>query len=633
MIVAALQAQSTIPDYGVISEEEKKLTECSFDKEADAVVIFDKATSDHDNEWKLITNRRIRIKILKQKGIEYGNVEIPYTTRNDFEFISDVKASVYNVDNGTVKEQTIPQSSIFRKKVNEAYSLVKFALPDVRIGSIIEFEYTSTKKNYNGLDDWYFQSDLLNCEIPTMLSSYLLSIIPNHEFQYVIHKSAAMPVTVKPDKNDGRILFEMSNVGGLRDEPYMAARKDNLQRVEFQLSSYETRTGDKSRYMTTWAELTRELMSAPVFGSQLNKNVSDAGDVINKAKAMPAPYEKMLVIYNEVQRSIDWNGRKGVISPDGIKTVWEKKKGNSGEINLLLINLLHEAGLEAYPLLVSERDHGKVNPEFPLIEQFNSVMAYVIIDNNKYVLDASGPYTPPFMIPFKVVNTTAFVVDRKKGGIVQLADSERKYKNQVNITGEVDEKGIMKGSADVFSYDYARISRRSAWAGDKEHFKEKFFIGENAMVRVDSLSISNTDIDSKPLEQKFQFEVAPATSGNYTLVSLNLFSGFEKNPFLSDNRFSNIDFGCQQESAITAWVKIPANLQPESLPKDIKLIMPDTSISMIRYIRYDNNVLTARYQVQIRRPVFDVEDYGFVKEFYKKMIELMNEQIVLRRKD
>src|SRR5690349_5209526 len=113
MTVAALQAQSTVPDYGVISDEEKTLTECPFDKEADAVIIFDKATSDHNAEWNLITTRRVRIKILKQKGIEHGNVEIPYVTRNNIDYINDVRASIYNLENGMMKEHSIPQSSIY----------------------------------------------------------------------------------------------------------------------------------------------------------------------------------------------------------------------------------------------------------------------------------------------------------------------------------------------------------------------------------------------------------------------------------------------------------------------------------------------------------------------------------------
>lgn len=90
-----------------------------------------------------------------------------------------------------------------------------------------------------------------------------------------------------------------------------------------------------------------------------------------------------------------------------------KKSGTSGEINLILVNLLKEAGLEAYPMLVSERFHGKVNVAYPFIEQFNSVFACVIINNKKHYLDATDKAIAPHLTPSSILNTTAFLVNRK----------------------------------------------------------------------------------------------------------------------------------------------------------------------------------------------------------------------------
>jgi hypothetical protein len=80
-----------------------------------------------------------------------------------------------------------------------------------------------------------------------------------------------------------------------------------------------------------------------------------------------------------------------------------------------LVNLLNAASLEAYPMLVSERFHGKVNADYPFIDQFNSVFAYVPINNKKYYLDATDKTIPPHLTPFNILNTTAFIVNRKAG--------------------------------------------------------------------------------------------------------------------------------------------------------------------------------------------------------------------------
>jgi hypothetical protein len=627
-IVNLCAAQTTLPEFGEITVADRTLTECSFDKEADAVVLFDEASANHDDQYKLILTRRTRLKILKPKGIRHGDITISYIHKDDVEYINNIEAYTCNyANNATIPNITkVPSSSIYRQKINERLSAVKIAMPDVQPGSIIEYKYILNAKNYNYLDDWYFQG-----ELPVINSNFSLIVMPNYEFAYQVHKSEQFPIVIKQDKGSGKIYFEMNNIAGLRDEPYMDAEKDYLQHVEFQLSGYQGTFGGTTKYMTTWAEVTRELMSYPSFGVQLNKNIPVNEGWMNKIKAMPAPYERMAAVYNYVYKNIGFNGMGGIAAATGVKETWEKKKGSSGDINLLLINLLKEAALEVYPLLVSERGHGKVNADYPFIDQFNKVLAYVLIDDKKYVLDAAGPYTPPFMIPFPVINTKAFVVNRKKGGIITLTEKEKQDNNYVNIQASIDDNGGMTGDAIIQSNGYARLTRLRAWERNQEQFREKYFTTYQAGLKMDSLMMKNTENDSMPLEQQFHFSVAPAASGDYKLVNLNLFSGIAKNPFISDIRFTNIDYGCLQSYTIIENIQLPASLKIESLPKNVRLIMPDTSIALSRYLEVKNNLLQVKYTISTTRSVFTADEYEYVRNFYKKMAEIMNEQIVLKQ--
>lgn len=627
-IVNLCAAQKTLPEFGEITASERALAECSFDKEAEAVVIFDEASADYNYQHNLIFTRRTRLKILKPRGNRHGDIAIHYIHKEDAEDISSIEAYTCNYTNsGTVPEiKRVPNASIYRQKVNERVSVVKIAMPDVQAGSIIEYKYVNTAKNYHYLDDWYFQS-----ELPVMHSQFTLSVMPNYEFTYRVHKSEQFPIVIKDEKGTGKIQFVMNNIAGLRDEPFMDAEKDYLQHIEFQLSGYEGTFGGTTRYMTTWDEVTRELMSNPVFGVQLNKNIPVGDEWKLKVQMIPAPFEKMAAIYNFVYKNIQWNFMGGIGAVSGVKETWEKKKGSSSDINLLLINLLKEAGLEVYPLLVSERGHGKVNPEYPFIDQFNKVMAYVLIDGKKYVLDAAGSYTPPFMIPFSVINTKAFVVTRKKGGIVSLTETEKKDKNYVIIYGRINEDGAMTGEAIIQSNEYARLTRMRAWERDKDRFRENYFTSYQAGLKMDSLIIENLENDSLPLNQQFHFAIPPTASGDYKLVNLNLFTGIAKNPFISDIRFTNIDYGCLQSHIVVETIEVPPSLKIENLPKNIRMIMPDTSITLSRLMEFKNNVLMVKYTITTTRSVFTAEEYANVKDFYKKMAEIMNEQIVLRK--
>jgi hypothetical protein len=141
----------------------------------------------------------------------------------------------------------------------------------------------------------------------------------------------------------------MTNVAGLRDEPFMDSERDYIQRVEFQLSGYRGRFGDRTKYMTNWNEVVRELMGHSAFGRQLNKNLSGSAEFMKEVKAMGDPFQKMHSIYKYVQQNLSCNGFNSRYS-ENVKDVWDKKKGTNGDINLILINLL-----------VSERGNGKVN--------------------------------------------------------------------------------------------------------------------------------------------------------------------------------------------------------------------------------------------------------------------------------
>lgn len=627
-LVQNAKGQTKVPEFGQFMADEKAITVCDFDPEAEAVIILDKAESNHNEDHNLITKRRIRMKILKQKGLRHADVSIYYYSKEAFESLFDIRAVVVNVNpDGGEERKELASSAIFDSKVNDKWSEKKFALPGVRVGSIIEYEYGRISKNYNGLRDWYFQT-----ELPTMLSSYDLEILPNFEFAYKVSKSPSLPIVVKTDKANGTTYFEMKNIAGLRDEPFMDAKSDYLQKVEFQLAGYAGRFGGRTRYMTTWAELSRELLSDANFGGQLNRNVG-ADDLLNKAKLLSGPYERMSLIYQYVHKNIFNKGASTLYIQDGVKDAWKNKVGNSAEINLLLINLLKEAKLEVYPLLVSERDHGKVREGYPFLDQFNKILAWVVINDKKYVLDAAGIYTPPDMYPPDVVNSKAYLVDRKKGGIIDLEETQKRNRNKIILTATVSEDGMINGQALTRSYDYARLERKQALQKSKEFLLSEYFTNEHPGIKTDSFEVRNADIDSLPLDQRFNYQIPVNASGEYRLLNLNMFSGLHSNPFISDIRFTDVNYGYLQHHEILELIELPEGWVPESLPKDTRLITQDNSISCTRYITFTNNKLNVLFRIEFNRSVFDSGEYSTLKEFFKKMTNMLNEQVILKEKN
>lgn len=622
-------AQPEFESWGQLSQEERNLKVCAFDSEAVAIVLIDEAVSDYNDERHLITYRHIRIKILKEKGLEYANIVIPFYAGNDFQSIDEIEATAFNFD-GTNNQTTqeVDRKSIFTEPSNEFWHLKKFTFPGIRVGSIIEYKYRSTEKNYFNLDDWEFQQ-----ELPVVLSKYNLGIPPNYEFAYMVHKSEQLPITVKPDSRDGKIFFEMRNIPGLRDEAYMDARKDYLQRVTFQLSAFNNGGFGKQKYMTSWNEVTRELNTDQGFGNQIGKSINGTEAFIEQMKALSSPLEKMSRIYNYTRNYMTWNGFYAKRSNDGVKAAWNKKKGNVTEVNLILLNLLLEAGLEAYPILVSERLHGKVYTQYPFVDQFNATYAVVVIDDKKYYLDATDSYGQPEMVPFNILNTTGFIVNRKKGGIVTISDDARQFRENITISLKLGANQEIAGDVYINSFQYARIDRLRSWKRNRDRYLNGFRKA-SASLTIDSVETKNEDQDSLPFYQHIRFKAKATATGDYIFVPINLFSGFESNPFLATNRFSDINFGFRQNISFSTYIEVPEGYVTDALPKSIQLVNADKTVVFIRELFDDaaNKKVLARVRIEFKKSLYGVDEYGELKEFYKKMFDMVNEQIVFKKK-
>jgi hypothetical protein len=343
----------------------------------------------------------------------------------------------------------------------------------------------------------------------------------------------------------------------------------------------------------------------------------------------------MTTIHDYVRQNMKWNEYDNIWALDGVKSAWKDKKGTSGEINLILVNLLKDAGLKAHPVLISSREHGRVNTFNPTTRQFNKVMAYVDIDKHAYVLDATEKFTPSRLIPLDALASEGLVIEKPETfewGWRTLWDEREVYKNTVFLIAEVDSNGVMKGNATVTSADHARVERAKKLVEGKEPFMKAFYTSPNPDLKIDSVNFENEKADSMPLIQNVAFTEPLNASGDYKYFTVNLFSGLEKNPFVADNRFSDIFFGYNQQISIVGNITLPDNYTFEELPKNLKMMMPDTGIVFTRLSGLNENTLSLRIEVNFKKPIYTVDEYDSFKEFYKKMFNLLNEQFVIRRK-
>jgi hypothetical protein len=110
-----------------------------------------------------------------------------------------------------------------------------------------------------------------------------------------------------------------------------------------------------------------------------------------------------------------------------------------------------------------------------------------------------------------------------------------------------------------------------------------------------------------------------------------LLSSFKANPFLSTNRFTDIDFGYRNNYLINGAYSIPQGYKVDALPKSVNMVMPDKSISFKRIIGEQDGKVMVRYTIDYQKSMYFKESYPEFHEFFKKMYEMLNEQIVLKK--
>ena len=626
------QTQKDISGWGKIEKADLELNECDFDKNAEAVVLFDAGELVSYDLKPLELKRHIRIKILNNKGLDQANIKIPFYNYKTDESIKNLEAQTINLDaSGNIVVSELDPNSVYEKKLNKRFSEKIFAFPEVKTGSVIEYRYTLVGI---GMRNWYFQKS-----IPVKYSCYTIDI--PIEYEVAFHPIVSLPYESKKDSTANRTVqtFSMRNVPALRDEPYISCEDDYLQRIESRLIALNYPNG-RVNYTQTWAQIISRLMEDEDFGLQLKKEIHRTSELDAELKVLLTQYGKMVAIHKYVRNNMEWNGYDNIWALEGVKSAWKDKKGTSGEINLVMVNLLKDAGLDANPVLVSTLEHGRVNQLIPSTQQFDKVMAYVKIQEKNqekiYVMDATDKNTPSHLIPQDVMYSYGLVIEKPDKYQYQwswkpLWKETQGFKNIVILNAEIDEQEMMKGIASVNSFDYTRVNRLSDLKKGVDKFIEKYYTTHNPGVKIDSFSTANEGIDSLPLEQNFRFSEPISGAGDYKYFSMNKFSGLEINPFVADTRFSDVFFGAFRKYTIIGNLTIPDTYSFDELPKNLRMILPDTSISFTRTSAVSENQLSVRINLEFKKPFYRVDEYPDFKEFYKKLFDFLNEQFVFRK--
>ena len=637
-----LIAQDKEPEFGKVDLSDLTMKECSFERSASSMNLIKTAktsleTAIHEEVPEATTEYRVRIKIFNQNGFSAASIKIPYISESRSTKITNIEAFIYNLDaSGKIIREKVERKQIFKEKskAKNAVNNIAFTFPSLQKGSVIEYRYTKIIKNSFSVEPWFFQD-----EVPTAFSKVIISV-PTY-IRVNCHFVTFQPVEKDSSyKENGGNFFDehifsytVLNIPSFRIEPFMSSLADNLERVEFALSPRSYFQDVSEINNSKWHHYNSLLLRARHFGLQFDKPLENSDSLIESFKKIKGSENKIAAVYEYAKKNLEWN-KELTFYCDSIEECWKNKSGSSGEMNILLLNLLRKAGVKCYPILVSTRENGMPDETFPRLSQFNSVDVATIDSNSLYILDCTQKglsYNTP---PLNVLNRKAFVVDPKLEKWAYINDKRILMKNAVFIRAVMDSSGNVTGESRLEFIGFAKSETLAEQKKNKEktNKEETDLSGEAENLIIDTVIAEPNNENSDTLIERTLFHFTPSNTANSYFLNPFLFSYFKKNPFTDTARLYDVDFGCTQSYFMSLNLKVADNFSIEGLPKGISIRMQDSSILFRREIFQGNNELLIRNTFTINNSYFDKDNYSAVKSFFDKVYALINDQVLLKKK-
>ena len=612
--------------FGVISKEELSMTTYDKDSATSAVILFDIGESQHG-----VYKHHRRIKILKEDGYSLANVAIPVFRNSVFAAnptLRKLNASTFNLVAGKIEETKIESKEKYTEEFIDGINVIRFALPKVKVGSIIEYEYEIN----SGFRDWEFQH-----LIPCKWSEYRLSVPDAVKFH--VHFTGYLAPIVNEEGFEGCLggqcqvrRWVMVNVPSFKQEPYISYYKNYTSQVKFDMASYQPARGPAVLFLTDWDVLRNRYDSKVFFGDNVQGTafLKKISKEITENQATPDA--KLRVIYEYVKNSMEWTGSNNALPSDDLKRMFEEKKGTSADINLILLAMLRYANLPADPVLCSTSKNGFVRQEVPNSGQFNNVLVWSDFNGKKILLDATDKYLAMEYLPQTCLNGSGYVASENNYRWVSLTEAP-KTRNVVTLDLKVNIKGDLDGKISFSKTGYAARNSREkiSKTGLKEYFDELF---NNKTIEIRDTVFEGLNKINEVLKEHYEvaFPDYNQTAGDVIYIDPILFEKQQSNPFVSETRNYPIDFEFPRESLYSLKLKIPSGYQVDELPQPKLTMLPENAAKFIYSVSQSNDIITLTSQMSINRVFFSQDEYPLLREFFNIIAAKHNQQIVLKKK-
>lgn len=663
---------------------------------AAAVYLYHEETTDDDAHTQTVY---VRLKVLKEQGRRYADVSLDYSTvkGGGFGYKSiDITGRTIHSDGSIIPFTGKPFERVLEKTRGEKVTEKIFTLPDVQIGSILEYRYVMhIEGDWFVAPTWRIQKDLYMrkgyflwkatsrpvgdsaIEVGDRLvftgygHSWSSVLPPGAEIKKTLVQSALTPPYEKFELN-------VQNTAPIPDEDYMPPVDAFIYRAHFYYSTGYTSDAFWSEEGKFWLFYTEKFLGA-------SNTLKDAVDTLIDPKddddtKLGKIYAAVMAMDNtSFSRAHDADEDKaGKLKPvKSVKDIWERKRGTDDALTVLFIGLARAAGFKAYAIKVANREKRIFLKGWLSLDQLDDDLAIVQLDGREAFFDPGQRYCPFGQLSWKhsgveglremeagvekVMPKPAHSKDpvkaappatpaeiAAKAGIGELYNDAKleitptpsSADTRIYRTGNLsmDAAGSIHGTLKFIWTGAAALElRQQALRSDEKEMKHEIEqeVQDSLQqgVQVELVSVENTDQYEQPLLASFNVTGQLAvTTAKRMILPEQFFEATSKPVFTVAERTMPIYFDYGKQVFDSVRITLPAGFKPESAPKDESVAYQDKA-------NYSTKFLAQPGFIQMKRTYgrqayfFTAKEYPEVRAFYNSMVTADQQPVVLIKAD
>jgi len=585
---------------------------------APAIILFRQVDRD-DNRFTAHEDNYLRVKILKEDGLKHANVEIIF--QKGFENIAGIHGRTIKPDgsivdfDGKVFEKTIV------KNRGSAYLVKTFNLPNVEVGSIIEYFYTIDLKEHYVFDSHW----ILSQELFTKAAKFSLKPFTSPYTQFYLRWTwQSLPSGSSP-KQDPRGIVEMEahNIPAFQPEDFMPPENELKSRVDF---IYDENLPEPNPDKF-WKSFGKKRNGALEGFIGKRKAMEEA--VAQIVSPSDPPEVKLRKIYDRVQkmrntsyeiRKTEQEEKRDKEKPlTNVEEMWKRGYGDGGQLTWLYLALVRAAGFEAYGCWVADRRHYFFEPKLMQSTKLDSNVVLVKLNGKDLYFDPGGAFTPYGMLTWSETGVTGLRLDGDGGSWIRTTlpeASESQVHREAKL--KLSDTGDLEGQLTVTYTGLEAMYRRLEQRHEDETARKKYLEDslKNQIPAASEIELTQQpDWNSTGTALVAVLNVKipgwASSAGKRATLPVGFFTAHEKHIFEHADRLFPIYFEYPYEKSDDITIELPPGWQVNSIPpektQDVKAVVYDlkvengkNTVRVMRKLSVDILILESKYYPTLR---------------------------------